>query len=159
MRFGGSRRWSGRRSRRGFGLVPECRCGGGVRSARTSAARIRDADALARRRVWQSPHRLSFGEREEIFAGVCRDESDSEIARGLGRHRATIGREIRRCGGRERYRPLGAERLAERLARRPKQTNLAGCPRLLAAVEQGLERRWSPQQIAARLRSSTRMIR
>ena len=120
--------------------------------ARTSAARIRDADALARRRVWQSPHRLSFVEREEIFAGVCRDESDSEIARRLGRHRATIGREIRRCGGRERYRPLRAERLAERLARRPKQTKLAGCPRLLAAVEQGLERRWSPQQIAARLR-------
>jgi IS30 family transposase len=120
--------------------------------ARTSAARIRDADALARRRVWHSPHRLSFVEREEIFAGVCRGECDSEIARRLGRHRSTIGREIGRCGGRERYRPLRAEWLAQRLAARPKQTKLAGCPELLAAVEQGLERRWSPQQIAARLR-------
>ena len=119
---------------------------------RTSAARIRDADALARRRVWQSPHRLSFLEREEIFAGVCRGDSDSVIARRLGRHRSTIGREIRRCGGRGRYRPLRAERVAQRLAGRPKATKLAGCPRLLAAVEKGLERRWSPQQIAARLR-------
>ena len=39
-----------------------------------------------------------------------------------------------------------------RLARRPKPSKLAGCPRLLRAVEDGLARRWSPQQIAARLR-------
>jgi transposase, IS30 family len=98
--------------------------------------------------VWHSPHRLSFVEREEVFAGICRGESDSVIARRLGRHRSTIGREVGRCGGRGRYRPLRAEWLA----RRPKPTKLAGCRRLLAAVEQGLERRWSPQQIAARLR-------
>src|SRR3954467_15419844 len=128
--------------------------------ARTSAARIRDADALARRRVWHSPHRLSFVEREEIFAGICRGESDSVIARRLGRHRSTIGREIGRCGGGGGGRRGGgaggargrAERVGERLAGRPMQTKLAGRPELLAAVERGLERRWSPQQIAARLR-------
>jgi IS30 family transposase len=119
---------------------------------RTSAARIRDADALARRRVWHSPHRLSFVEREEVFVGICRGESDSAIARRLGRHRSTIGREIGRCGGRSRYRPLRAEWVAQRLARRPKETKLAACPELLAAVEEGLGRCWSPQQIAARLR-------
>src|SRR3954451_17744646 len=96
--------------------------------ARTSAARIRDADALARRRVWHSPHRLSFVEREEIFAGVCRGESDSVIARRLGRHSSTIGREIGPCGGRGRYRPLRAERLAERLARRAEATQPGGRP-------------------------------
>ena len=37
-------------------------------------------------------------------------------------------------------------------ARRPKPTELARSPRLLAAVEAGLKRRWSPEQIAARLR-------
>ena len=37
-------------------------------------------------------------------------------------------------------------------ARRPKPTKLALCPTLLAAVQAGLERRWSPQQISARLR-------
>ena len=118
----------------------------------TTARRIGDEAALSRRRVWHSPRRLSFVEREEIFAGICRAESDSEIARRLGRHRSTIGREIARCGGRARYRPLRAERIAGQLARRPKATKLAGCPRLLAAVQEGLERRWSPQQIAFRLR-------
>src|SRR3954449_1341288 len=120
--------------------------------SRTTACRIRDQAALARRRVEHSRWRLSFAEREEIFAGICRGQSDSEIARGLGRHRSTIGREIARCGGRRRYRPLRAERFAERRARRPKPTKLAACPALLAAVEDGLERCWSPQQIAARLR-------
>jgi transposase, IS30 family len=118
----------------------------------TTARRIRDEAALARRRVGHSPRRLSCAEREEIFAGICRGESDSEIGRALGRHRSTIGREIARCGGRREYRPLAGERIAQRLARRPKPTKLAGCPRLLAAVQEGLGRRWSPQQIAARLR-------
>jgi IS30 family transposase len=118
----------------------------------TTARRIRDEAALARRRVGHSPRRLSFAEREEIFAGICRGQSDSEIARSLGRHRATIGREIGRCGGRQRYRPLRAERIAQRLARRPKATKLAGCPRLLTAVQAGLERCWSPQQISQRLK-------
>jgi len=120
--------------------------------SRTTVCRVRDQAALARRRVWHSPHRLSFAEREEIFAGVVGGESDSQIARTLGRHRSTIGREIARCGGRARYRPLRAERLAGELARRPKQSKLAACPELLAAVQAGLEQRWSPEQISARLR-------
>jgi IS30 family transposase len=118
----------------------------------TTAWRIANDAALSRRRVRHSPRRLSFAEREEIFAGVCGGQSDSEIARQVGRHRSTIGREIARCGGRDSYRPLRAERIAERLARRPKQGKLASCPRLLAAVQAGLRARWSPEQIAARLR-------
>jgi IS30 family transposase len=46
---------------------------------------------------------------------------------------------------------LAAERRARARAARPKVGKLAGCPRLLAAVQAGLERRWSPQQIARRL--------
>ena len=130
--------------------VREVMAGFGVPA--TTARRIRGEAALARRRVGHSPRWLSFVEREEILAGICRGDSDSEIGRVLGRHRSTIGREIARCGGRQGYRPLRAERIAQQLARRPKPTKLAGCPRLLAAVEEGLGRRWSPQQIAARLR-------
>ena len=118
----------------------------------TTARRIREESVLARRRVAHSPRRLSFVEREEIFAGICRGQSDSQIARALGRHRSTIGREIARCGGRRGYRPLRAERIAGRLARRPRPGKLSGCPRLLAAVQAGLARCWSPQQISARLR-------
>jgi transposase, IS30 family len=121
--------------------------------AMTSACRIRDEAALMRRRVGHSSHRLSFEERERILVGICRGESDAEIARALGRHRSTVGREIRRCGGRRHhYRPLKAERVAQRLAGRPKPTKLSGCRALVAAVEDGLARRWSPQQISARLR-------
>ncbi len=118
----------------------------------TSACRIQDEAALTPRRVAYSPSRLSFEERERIFVGVCQGESDSEIARALGRHRSTVGRELRRCGERRQYRPLKAARMAQRLAQRPKPTKLSSCPRLVAAIEQGLGRRWSPQQISARLK-------
>ena len=121
--------------------------------SRMTAYRLQDEAMVSRRRVAHSPHRLSFEEREEILAGICRGESDSEIARRLGRHRSTIGREIRRCGGqRHHYRPLKAERASRRLAARPKRTKLAGSARLLAEVERGLRKRWSPQQISARLK-------
>ncbi len=118
----------------------------------TSACRIQNEVALMRRRVVCSPHRLSFEERERIFVGVCRGESDSEIARALGRHRSTVGREIRRCGERRHYRPLQADRAARRLGQRPKPTKLANYPRLVAAVQMGLERRWAAQQISFRLK-------
>jgi IS30 family transposase len=121
--------------------------------AKTTAWRIGSDAVLARRRVAHSPLRLSFEERERIFVGICEGESDSEIARALGRHRSTIGREVRRCGGeRCHYRPLRAERVCQRLAARPKPTKLSVCPGLVAAVEQGLRKRWSPQQISARLK-------
>src|SRR4051794_16477197 len=94
----------------------------------TTVWRIAHDAALSRRRVAHSPWRLSFVEREEIFAGICGGHSESEIARRLGRHRSTIGREIARCGGRHGYRPLRAERAATSLAKRPKPTKLAACP-------------------------------
>ena len=119
----------------------------------TSACRIQDEAALTRRRVVCSPHRLSFEESgREDLRRVCRGESDSEIARAIGRHRATVGRELRRCGERRQYRPLKAARIAQRLGQPPKPTKLSGSPRLVAAVEEGLLRRSSPQQISARLK-------
>jgi transposase, IS30 family len=114
--------------------------------------RIGEQAALVRRRAAHSPRRLSFAERERISRGIAAGESDSEIARGLGRHRSTVGREIGRGGGRRAYRALAAERGAHRRARRPKPGKLSRSPRLLAAVEAGLRARWSPEQISARLR-------
>jgi IS30 family transposase len=114
--------------------------------------RIRDQAHLRRRRVHHSSLRLRFEERERISRGIAAGESARTIARGLRRAPSTITREIERAGGRRRYRALAAERHAcERLAR-PKAGKLSRSPRLLAAVEAGLERCWSPQQISARLR-------
>jgi IS30 family transposase len=113
------------------------------------------ADAVLRRqrRRSDSGFRLSVEERIEIGMRVARGETDSEIARALGRHRSTVGRELGRCGKRRgHYAPFAAERRARRLACRPKPTKLSRSPRLLAAVEAGLARRWSPEQISAKLR-------
>jgi len=118
----------------------------------SSVYRILEEAALARRRVAHSPHRLSFAERERISRGVAAGESGRAIARALGRSPSTVCREIAGCGGRERYLALRGERRARAMARRPKQTKLSGCPRLLAEVEAGLMRRFSPQQISARLK-------
>jgi IS30 family transposase len=106
---------------------------------------------LSRRRVRRSERRLSFEERERISRGIACGESNGQIARALGRHRSTIGREIRSCGERRWYRASTAERKAFGRASRPRATKLQGSARLRAAVEAGLGARWSPEQISARL--------
>jgi IS30 family transposase len=121
--------------------------------SRETIARVRDEALMLRRRAEHSRLRLTFEERERICVGVARGESDSEIARAIGRHRSTVGREIKRtCGERWRYRPLAAERGRAVRAGRPKSGKLASDPRLLAAVERGLSGCWSPEQISARLK-------
>lgn len=96
--------------------------------------------------------RLTEEEREEIALGLASKESYRAIGRRLGRPASTVSREVKRHGGRRRYRGLEAHRRAQRWARRPKQGRLSQNPRLAGAVSAGLEQRWSPQQIAARLR-------
>jgi transposase, IS30 family len=106
-------------------------------------------DRYERRR---SPRFLSLAEREEIALGVAGGESAVAIAGRLGRSASTVTRELARNGGRGGYRAVGADARALRLARRPKLAKLVRVPRLRAEVERRLKERWSPQQIAARLR-------
>jgi transposase, IS30 family len=120
--------------------------------SRKTIERIRSEWAL-RRRPGRSELRLCFAERERISRGLAAGESARAIARALGRAPSTVTREIGRCGGRCRYRALAAERGARERLRRPKPTKLSRCRGLRAEVESGLLRRWSPQQIAARLRA------
>jgi IS30 family transposase len=99
------------------------------------------------------PKALSLDEREEIRVGIERGDSDAAIAARLGRHRGSIGREIARNGGRSRYRGHGAERRAERAARRPKVPWTETRPELWAEVQRLLRtKKWSPKPIARRLR-------
>jgi IS30 family transposase len=115
--------------------------------------RIRSEWALRRRPRGRCELRLRFDERERISRGLAGGESARAIARELGRTPSTITREIERCGGRRCYRALAAERRASERSRRPKRPKLCRSPRLRRAVEAGLGRRWSPQQIAARLKA------
>jgi IS30 family transposase len=95
---------------------------------------------------------LSLAEREEIALGVGQGEPAVLIARRLGRATSTVTRELERNGGRACYRAARADGRALEQARRPKPAKLVQRPRLRAEVERGLRQRWSPQQIAARLR-------
>ena len=92
---------------------------------------------------------LRVGEREEISRAIARGESVRSVAAALGRAPSTISREIRRHGGRARYRAARADAEAWRWGRRPKVCRLAQHPRLRQLVEAKLEADWSPQQIAA----------
>jgi IS30 family transposase len=120
--------------------------------SQVTVRRIRAEAHVRRRRVSHSPWRLSFVERELISRGLAAGESLRAIARSLGRSPSTVSREVERGGGRSRYRALKAERCAGERSLRPKETKLAGCARLRLEVEAGLLKRWSPQQISARLK-------
>ena len=88
-------------------------------------------------------------EREEISRGIwLRGESLRSIAGRLGRSPSTVAREVARNGGRRRYRACPADRAALANMGRPKVAKLARCTRLRAVVEEKLELRWSPKQIA-----------
>ena len=94
---------------------------------------------------------LTLSQREEISRGVSQDLSLRAIARGIGKAPSTVSREVRRHGGRSRYRAAAAEKAAWRGARRPKACLLLQNRRLSRCVARGLSSRWSPQQISKRL--------
>ncbi len=90
-------------------------------------------------------------ERESIRAGLAANLTFAAIGRRLGRSRSTVSREVNANGGREGYQAWVAERRARELARRPKVCKLAVAGELREYVIAGLSRRWSPEQIEARL--------
>jgi transposase, IS30 family len=114
--------------------------------------RIRDRDAVARRRRSHSGFRLRYEERVEIEVRCEGGQSVRRIAGAIGRSASTVCRELARNGGRGRYRARRAEARAQACARRPKPGKLAGSPGLWALVRARLGCRWSPEQIAATLK-------
>jgi len=77
------------------------------------------------------------------------------VAARLGRSPSTICRELARnadprTGG---YQPERAHRLAWDRQRRPKPSKLSGRPELREQVQRMLDRRYSPEQVAGRLKA------
>ena len=96
---------------------------------------------------------LTLIEREEIALARAGGESMRDIARALGRSPSTISRELsRNADGQGRYRGTVAHALAYERASRPKPAKLATNPRLRAKVEADLAKKYSPEQIAGRLK-------
>jgi transposase, IS30 family len=99
--------------------------------------------------------RLSLDERCFMQVALRHNLSRRAIAEELGRAPSTVSREIRRNTApspRSCYRAPAAHRRARQRARRPKAFKLERHPRLARHVERLLERKWSPEQIAAYLR-------
>jgi IS30 family transposase len=96
---------------------------------------------------------LTFAEREEIALARARGDKQCEIARRLGRSPSTISRELKRNADRDgAYRATTAHARAFERASRPKPARLATNARLRRIVQDDLRRRFSPEQIAGRLR-------
>jgi IS30 family transposase len=99
-------------------------------------------------------HQLTSGERYALSALRKQGYSQAEIARALGRHPSTVSREIRRNRSKDgRYRPPVADDFARRRRSRSRRNRRFG-PQHWAIVLSCLEKQWSPEQIAGRLRRS-----
>jgi len=91
---------------------------------------------------------LSCAEREEIFRLLRGGISRRKIAESLGRSPSTISREIRRNSSYLGYLPDSAQRKSEE-RRVSGVFKIDRYPQLKSALLNGLEKRWSPEQIAA----------
>jgi IS30 family transposase len=94
---------------------------------------------------------LCVEEREQIARGLAQGFSARDIGRSLGRHHSTISREVERNGGCDAYRVTRAQERCEVMAARPRERKLVASRRLHDEVNAGLVKKWSPEQISARL--------
>ncbi len=94
---------------------------------------------------------LRVEEREIISRELSQDKSARFIGKLLGRHHSTILREIERNGGAAAYRAIAAQERYDQYKVRPKERKLVTSTRLHDAVKEGLENKWSPEQISTRL--------
>ena len=100
-----------------------------------------------------SGKRLSFEDRCAIEAGLAVAESQMSIAQRIGFDKSTVSREIGRgrlASG--RYSAKRGQAVAVTNGKRPKACKLATRSALRARVEEDLGKRYSPEQISARLR-------
>ena len=100
----------------------------------------------------RSRRALTLAEREEISRGMVAGQSIRSIAASLGRAPSTVSRELRRNGGRRRYRASNADQAAWGRARRPKACKLVRNRALARIVARKLRGLWSPEQIAGWLK-------
>jgi len=91
---------------------------------------------------------LSQDERYQISALLKAGLAISHIAQILGRHRSTIGREVRRNAGLRGYRPQQAQRFAELRGRNSRNARRIDTCQWLQAKKL-IRNKWSPEQIAS----------
>lgn len=102
-------------------------------------------------------HHLTMNEREEISLGLAQGKSRRDIAAIIGRSPSTVSREILRNHyhgyNYVHYRAAKSQRRADRLIHRTRmRRKLDINERLRQFVFEHLAKRWSPEQIAKRLK-------
>ncbi|MFF4283684.1 IS30 family transposase [Streptomyces kronopolitis] len=100
------------------------------------------------------PRFLTLSERERIRDLRAAGQSLRAIGRALGRPASTISRELRNNSGTAGYHPYAAHRVAAARRPRPKERKLLRESPLRNFVQDGLRRRWSPEQICHALTKS-----
>lgn len=106
----------------------------------------------ARSDVPISARYLSAQDRVAIADGLVNKVTMTAIAAGIGKNVSTVSREVARHSVEGVYLPHRAHRDAAVARGRAKDSKLLTNQRLRAEVEQGLERKLSPEQISNRLR-------
>lgn len=95
---------------------------------------------------------FTLQERERLYELKLQGTSISRMAEILGRSRGTISREVKRNRVDGRYSPYEADRVAhERRSKRALIRKLDQ-PEISLRVREGLAQRWSPEQIASRIK-------
>ena len=124
------------------------------RTVTNRAGQPRTYEPIIDRGVGLSNRWLTEGERIIIADGLLAGRTVRAIATELGRSPSTVSREIRRncdpVSG--RYFPFRAHRRSIERRPRPRTGKLADNAELRAVVQDCLDRRWSPEQIAETLR-------
>ena len=97
---------------------------------------------------------LSPDERGEIMIGLRNNKSIRSIAKALGRNPSVISREIKANSTEDgHYQSYWAQKRSERRRRTSRQRERIRDPQVRAYVHEKLqEHRWSPEQIAGRIR-------
>lgn len=103
-------------------------------------------------------HQLTSDERYTLSALKKEGYNNSAIARCLGRHRSTIGRELRRNQTTHdgRYRPEKAQHYTNGRRRRSRRGSQFD-DEVFAKIDAMLEQWWSPKQISGILRKSNQI--
>ncbi|MEU3498997.1 IS30 family transposase [Kitasatospora cineracea] len=100
------------------------------------------------------PRLLSLSEHERIRDLRAAGQSMRAIGRALGRSASTISRELRSNSGSAGYHPYAAHRASAARRPRPKERKLLREGPLRDFVQDGLRRRWSPEQVCHALAKS-----
>lgn len=101
-------------------------------------------------------YHITREERIQIEAWKVAGETNGAIAKYLGRHRSTIGNELKRnmAPGKKKYKGVTADHLRLERRNEANQTHRKIIPgsSLAETVEEGIKKYWSPEQVAGRMR-------